>query len=122
MYAAPSLLVIPAMVVSFRPYKIYPWSGEPVVVVIMIRVTPIVIVKPLGVIGRIGVSLSIYIIIRVIITSITGEPVIISIIIRVYIPVVIIVVVTIRGVLIMVIRIISISLVPTCLLYTSRCV
>ena len=101
------------MVVSFRPYQIDPWSGEPVVVVILIRVTPIVIVKPLRVIGRIGVSLSIYIIIRVIITSISGEPVIISVITWIDISMVIIVVVTIRGMLIMVVRVISISLVPT---------
>ena len=77
--------VIPAVVVSFRPYKIYPGSGEPVVVVILVRVTPIVIVKPLGVICRISISLSIYIIIRVIITSISGEPVIISVVTWVYI-------------------------------------
>ena len=61
------LMVIPVLGDSFCPYKIYPGSGEPIIVVVIIRVTPIVIVKPLGVIGRIGVSLSIYIIIRVII-------------------------------------------------------
>ena len=50
--AAPPLMVIPALAVSLCMYKIYPGSGEPVVVVIVIiRVTPIVIVKPLGVIG-----------------------------------------------------------------------
>ena len=114
METVPPLMVIPALAVSFCAYKIYPGSREPVVVIIVITwVTPIVIIKPLGIIGMVGVSLAIYIIIWVIIISITGESVIISVNVWIYITVVIVVIITVGRVLIMVIWIIPVPLVPT---------
>ena len=74
------LMVVSALAVSFGAYKIYPGSGEPVVVIgIVSWVTPIVIIIPFGIISMVRVSLAIYIWIWVIIGSITGVHVILPV-------------------------------------------
>ena len=109
------LMVVSALAVSFGAYKIYPGSGEPVVVIVMVSwVTPIVIIIPFGIIIMVWVSLTIYIWTWVIIGSITWVTVIIPIDILVH-GTVTIIITTIVGIII-IIWMVSVPLVSIAIL------